>query len=181
MKKVISILLCGFVLLGFIGCKSNTKEEVKTQTNENDNVEKIAAKDNQVINNISEGGIDNYFEVMNETINSYKDLSKEFKDNYKKYSKDELSNYHDRVVETKTKFGKAREQVGTYNTKFTKTCNTILESIQNLETATNNMITLNNGGTEENAINQYNHSVDNMKSIIEKQDTLKSEILDSAK
>lgn len=168
MKRIL-VLLIMFMFVSISGCsyKSNI---------DNNKVEKIATEDNQLITNLDTDGVENYFTVMNETIDSYIDLSNEFQSNFEHYSKDQLEDYNKRVMETINKFGEAREKVGTYNDKFTKIYGEILDSLWDLNHAANNIIDKTNG-SKDKAIELYNASADRMKSIIDNRDTLKDEII----
>ncbi len=168
MKRIV-ILLTIVMFVCISGCSSKSNID-------NNRVQKIATEDNQLITNLDTDGVENYFTVMNETIDSYIDLSNEFQSNFEHYSKDELEDYNKRVIKTINKFGEARKKVGTYNDKFTEVYGDILESLWDLNDAANNIIDKENG-SKDKAVELYNSSVDTMKNIIDNKDTLKDEII----
>ncbi|MBU5227858.1 hypothetical protein KQI36_14580 [Clostridium senegalense] len=171
MKKIISVLCCCFLVLSLIGCSSANK------------VEKIASNDNEVIEDISKDGVENYFNVLDKTIDNYIELSSEFKNNYKSYSDKELTEYSDRVKEVIKNLGDARQNVGTFNEKFTYVFDEVIESLRNLSAGAHVLTDKDTSieNPEEYSIKQYNESVDRMKPIIENRENLKKDILESSK
>lgn len=170
MKRVF-ILFTIAISICIVGCSSKNNVD-------NNKVQKIATEDNQLITNLEDSGVENYFIVMNETIDSYIDLSNEFQSNFEHYSEKELEDYNKRVMDTIHKFGEARKKVGTYNDKFTEIYNNILSSLWDLNHAANNIIDKEKG-SKEKAVELYNNSVDRMNDIIDNKDKLKDEIINS--
>ncbi|GAA0735726.1 hypothetical protein [Clostridium oceanicum] len=170
MKKVITILICFLFAFSLIGCNRNNK------------IEKIADTDNQAINNISENGIDEYFTILDETINGYVKLSNEFKEKYKTYSKNQLIDYDNKIKKYIKRFGEAREKVGTYNDKFNEVYDNVLGSLRNLSEASNILINEDKTieKTKNKAIKKYNESVDKMEGILKNKKNLKNMILESS-
>lgn len=168
-RKLISIVLSGLLGLSLIGCGNNEINKIDNTTDEN----------TQTITEVSGGDLDKYFKAMNSTIDSYAKLANEFEKSYSSYSDSDFEDFQSRCDKSLKVIGDARGCLRTFNSKLDEYHGVIVDSMNGLKAAANNLIST-SGGTEEQSMKSYNTSVDNMEDIIDKQDTLKKEILKSA-
>ncbi len=168
MKKIFSLLLCGIMILGLVGCKS---DGLVRKIKEGETLESLneSLKGTQTIVEDEEGKFDELISSMQLEIKNYDNLAIEVNkiielaENKQPIKCDDVTSLLISIEENQDNYSSKREGIYTYNEEFGNYWLALTDAYNYLKVAANNIDTISSNGTVEQARECFDKSKESIK------------------